>query len=102
MYDGEPITRPVAVTWVSSRILATPKSVSLARSPGRTITFAGFTSRWTMPTPWAEVSAPSTSRPRRAARAGASGPSSATSCDRLGASTSSITSQIEFRSSSTS
>ncbi len=67
MYDGDPTISPVAVSRESSRIVATPKSVSLARSPACTITFAGLTSRWTTPTTWAASSAVRTSSPIRAA-----------------------------------
>ena len=102
MYDGEPTIRPVAVSRESSRIVATPKSVSLARSPSCTMTFAGLTSRWTTPTMWAASRAVSTSRPIRAARGWGIGPPSTTTWARLGASTSSITSQIDPASSTTS
>ncbi len=102
MYDGEPTMRPVMVTRDSSRMVATPKSVSLARSPSSTRTLAGFTSRWTTPARWAASSAVSTWRPRRAARSCDSGPASATSSARLGPSTSSMTSQMAPDSSTTS
>ena len=102
MYDGEPTMRPVFVTRDSSRMVATPKSVSLALSSWSTRTLAGFTSRWTTPARCAASSAVSTCRPRRAARSWGSGPSSATSWARLGPSTSSMTSQMAPDSSTTS
>ena len=102
MYDGDPTIIPVAVSRESSRIVATPKSVSLARSPACTITLAGLTSRWTTPTTWAASSAVRTSSPIRAALGCGIGPPSTTTWARLGASTSSITSQIDPASSTTS
>ncbi len=50
MYFGEPSAMPVCVMVEDCR-WATPKSVSFARPPGDTITFAGLTSRCTIAKP---------------------------------------------------
>jgi hypothetical protein len=68
-----------------------PKSASLTRPSGATITFAGLTSWWTIPAPWAASSASTSSSPARAAAAGVSGPDRSTSSRKVGARTSSMT-----------
>src|SRR5215213_7732819 len=82
---------PLRVRWVSSWREAMPKSASLTRPSGATITLAGLTSWWTIPAAWAASSASTSCSPARAAAAGSSGPDRSTSSRRVGAGTSSMT-----------
>ncbi len=92
MYSGEPTMPPVTVSEVLPATAAIPKSVSTAdEPPSRSRTFAGLTSRWWIPAACAARSPASTSRPRRMASAGGSGPRSARPW-RLSPGSSSITS----------
>jgi hypothetical protein len=74
MYEGEPISAPCVVRLESPVVVAMPKSVRQARPARSTRTFAGLTSRCTMPASCAASSTSSTSRPMRATAAGGSGP----------------------------
>lgn len=78
-YSGEPTKPPVSVSRVSPPIRAMPKSVRTTRPcrPGSTL--SGFTSRCRTPAACAASSAPSTSRPIRAASRASRVPSSSTS-----------------------
>ena len=107
MYAGEPSSRPVLVSEESPSVVAMPKSVSTGRSgrpsaAGASSTLDGLTSRCRIPRACAASRALSSARPTRATRSTGSGPSSATTCARVGASTSSITSQGRPPSSTTS
>ena len=82
---------PVRVRWVSSWSEAMPKSASLTRPLGETMTLAGLTSWWTIPARWAASSASRSSSPIRAAAPCPTGPDRSTRSRRVGASTSSMT-----------
>ena len=59
---GVPIASPVRVSCSPSATFAIPKSVTIARPQRRSsITFPGFTSRCTTPSPWAKSRARVTS-----------------------------------------
>ena len=75
MYDGVPMTVPVAVSpETESALRARPKSASSGRPAVSRRTFPGFTSRWRIPFAWAWSSAAAIAASHGTACGGGTGP----------------------------
>ncbi len=93
---GTPANRSPALQWdrvESAEMRVTPKSMTLTRPCGSTTTFAGFTSRCTMPASWAAASASATWCVSTATSATARAPLRRTSSVSVMPSAGSVTSQ---------
>ncbi len=77
IHPGDPTTKPAWVSAVRSCVRAMPRSTSTGPWWVR-MTFAGFTSRWTIPCAWSAASA--SARPAASNRSAASGSGLAASC----------------------
>ncbi len=75
MYEAVPSAWPLRVMRVWSAAVAMPRSASFTTPRSPSSTFAGLTSRWTIPASWACSSAEETAAITSTARRGRSGPS---------------------------